>query len=228
MYFLDADYEVFTQANSSVKSTALDKKRKAVQSKLLKVHEAVYPRLQLLGIDCHSAKQHITSDITPNRFNGTFNSWIFVRYGRTPEEMEQFKAIGIGFPELADIQYGLFEGRDFCIQLFLGSQKGYDRQRLPMTMRRNRAAIEAAVGELRGYGMQWEITGLEPFSIDDAEPSAFCDWLLANNNCEGESFLTLHYDREDPLISEQKLASEVFGKVRRLVPLYNLLTQRKK
>ncbi len=62
----------------------------------------------------------------------------------------------------------------------------------------------------------------------DAEPSAFCDWLLANNNCEGESFLTLHYDREDPLISEQKLASEVFGKVRRLVPLYNLLTQRKK
>lgn len=228
MYFLDADYEIFTQANSNVKTAALDKKRKAVQSKLLKIHEAVYPRLQLLGIACHSDKRYITSDIKPNRFNGTFNSWLFVRYGRTKEEMENFKAIGIGFTELACIQYGLFEGKDFCIELFLGAKNGYDRQLLPKAMRRNRAAIEAEIEKLRGFGMKWEITGCEPFLLDEAEPSAFCDWLLANNNCEGESFLTLHYDREDPLISEQKLASEVFGKVRRLVPLYNLLTQRKK
>lgn len=87
MYFTNADYMIFTEENSANKSTAMIKERKKLQNKMLKLHEMIYSDVVKLGLSCHENKHHITTKIEPNRFNGKINSWLLVRYGKTPEEI---------------------------------------------------------------------------------------------------------------------------------------------
>lgn len=87
MYFTNADYMIFTEENSANKSTAMIKERKRLQNKMLKLHEMIYSDVVKLGLSCHENKNHITTKIEPHRFNGKINSWLLVRYGKTPEEI---------------------------------------------------------------------------------------------------------------------------------------------
>lgn len=227
MYFTSADYLLFTAENAAVKSTGMQKKRQELQGKLLAMHERIYPDVQKMGLGCHPDAKSITTSINPDKSTGLFPAWILVRYGKTAEELAPFQDIKeLGFIKHACLQFGLFEGKGFCIELYLGGKDGFDRQRLRRAVVKNRKVIESEIEMLRGYKMQWEITGCEPYRIDE-EIGGFCDWLLANDARGGESFLTLPYGILDESLTPQQIALEILRKIRLLLPLYNALTLRK-
>jgi hypothetical protein len=228
MYFLSADYMVFTSENKAVKTKAMDARRKDLQKKLLYLHKCMYDEVQKLGLGCHENEQFITTRITPSPKTGQYNTWLLVRYGKTATELAPFKDIKeCGFTKHACLQFGLFEGKGFCIDLFLGRKDGFDRLKIDKTIRKNRAVIEAEIEKLKGYGLQWEITGCEPFVIDTMPASEFCNWLLANDSKGEESFLTIPYGILDENLTTKQIAVEILSKLRLLLPLYNALTQRR-
>lgn len=225
MYFTNEDYAIFTAENAVNKSREMSQKRRALQQKLLNLHNRIYPEVVKLRLSCHEREQNITSNIGPNE-HGHINSWLIVRYGKTPDEIAGYKEIGFGFTKHACIQYGLFDGRKLEISLFLGRKGGWDREKIKDVIDKNRAAIESEIAKLKGYGMKWEITGCEPFEIDNNDPSDFCDWLIKHNAAGEESFLSYVYDINDERLSEENIADEVLSKITLLNGLYNAMVQR--
>ena len=226
MYFTNVDYMIFTEENSANKSTAMIKERKRLQNKMLKLHEMIYGDVVKLGLSCHENKNHITTKIEPNRFNGKINSWLLVRYGKKPEEIAPYKEFDYGFTKHACIQYGLFDRKGFEISLFLGRKGDYDRLQICKTIAKNRTAIESELKKIKGYGMKWVIGGFE-FEIDNNDTAEFCDWLIAHDKDGMESFLSYTYKIDDERLSEENIAKEVLSKITLLNGLYNAMVQRR-
>lgn len=226
MYFTNDDYTIFTEENSSNKSTAMIKERKRLQNKMLKLHEMIYSEVIKLGLSCHENKNHITTKIEPNRFNGKINSWLLVRYGKTPEEIAPYKEFDYGFTKHACIQYGLFDKKGFEISLFLGRKGDYDRLQLSKIISKNRIVIESELKKLKGYEMKWVISGCE-FEIDNNDVTEFCDWLIDHDKDGIESFLSYTYKMNDERLSEENIEKEVLGKITLLNGLYNAMVQRR-
>lgn len=226
MYFTNDDYTIFTEENSGNKSTAMIKERKRLQNKMLKLHEMIYGDVVKLGLSCHENKNHITTKIEPNRFNGKVNSWLLVRYGKTPKEIAPYKEFDYGFTKHACIQYGLFDKKGFEISLFLGRKGDYDRLQLSKIISKNRTVIESELKKLKGYEMKWVISGCE-FEIDNNDVTEFCDWLIARDKDGIESFLSYTYKMDDERLSEENIAKEVLGKITLLNGLYNAMVQRR-
>lgn len=227
MYFTNEDYTIFTEENSADRSKAMIEERKRLQNKMLKLHEMIYSEVVNLGLSCHENKNHITTKIEPNRFNGKINSWLLVRYGKTPEEIAPYKEFDYGFTKHACIQYGLFDGKGFEISLFLGRTSDYDRLQLSKTIEKNRASIESELKKIKGYGMKWIISECATFEIDNNDVAEFCDWLLVHDKDGMESFLSYTYKIDDERLLEENIAKEVLGKITLLNGLYNAMVQRR-
>lgn len=227
MYFTNNDYTIFTEENSADRSKAMIEERKRLQNKMLKLHEMIYSEVVKLGLSCHENKNHITTKIEPNRFNGKINSWLLVRYGKTPEEIAPYKEFDYGFTKHACIQYGLIDGKGFEISLFFGRTMDYDRLQLSKTIKKNRASIESELKKIKGYGMKWIISECAAFEIDNNDVVEFCDWLLAHDKDGIESFLSYTYKIDDERLLEENIAKEVLGKITLLNGLYNVMVQRR-
>jgi len=228
MYFNDADYEVFTQENEFNKNRDIIQKRITLQNKILQLHKSIYPKIQKLGLSTHENQKHITSIITPDKFRGQIHNWILVRYGKTPQEVEPYKAVDYGFTKHACLQFGLFEGADFEISLFLGRKDGFDRLNLKKMVDQNSNKIKECISMMKGYGIVWYV-GDNYFEFDTDNPDTFCNWLVDNNSCEFESYMSIVYDRNDERISSfEKISNEIVSKMTMLNTLYNLLVKRSK
>lgn len=231
LYFTEQDYQIFTAANAAVKNPDMKQQREKLQNKMLRLHKMIYPRVQLLGLACHENTKHITSLITPDKHTGQFHTWLLVRYGKTPKEISPYKEFDMGFTKHACLQFGLSEDAGFSMHLFLGRRDGWDRQKVQEKKYRfivqNRDRITAELEKLKGYGMCWEITGQEAFALDEQDAAAFCDWFIEHDGKGEESFLRISYDMNDARISTDQIHLEILRKLHLLLPLYNLLTQRK-
>lgn len=233
MYFSYLDYTVFTDANSVDKSGEMNRKRKALQSKLLKLHEQIYPEVQKMKLSCHENKKNITTLITPDEHTGSIHSWLFVRYGKTPEEIAPFKEIDLGFIRHACIQYGLNSTGNFEITLFLGNRGDYDLGRVIQTISGSTPKAKALskeiadeLSKLKGYGLVWYTDDAE-FDIDRENPEDFCKWLIAHQHAK-YIVMSFFYAPDDDRLSEWKITHELLEKIRLLRALYNTLVQRSK
>ena len=232
-YFTSSDYEVLTPDNAKSISPEIVAKRRDLREKILSLHEQIYPEVQKLGLRCHTSQRNLTNALI-DRYTGSANNWLFVRYNNASDELLQF--LKFPFTAFADIQFGLFYNEDeercyYEIQLFLGRQDGYDRQSCAERMNIYEAQITDAIAALKGYGLQWKIIkantfDMITFDLDNGEPSEFYNWLKANDKHGLESFMTCSYAPNDDRISDQNIKDELLAKIRLYLPLYKILTHR--
>ena len=220
-FFTNSDYEVFTAANATVMNPEMAARRKAVQNKLITLHESIYPEVQKLGLRCHKDKRHLTTEMI-DRHTGRANTWLLIRYNNTPAAYDEFSS----FTNYADIQFGISEDKGFEIDLFLGRKDGVDRFEAMKRLHEDTAQITEAIAALKGYGLQWILSCAEPFDLDTREPSEFCEWLASNDKLSEESYLTCFYSQDDDRISEQHITEELLARIRQMLPLYRILTHR--
>ncbi len=227
MYFSDEDYTIFTKANALKKDSALQNKRKALQNKMIRLHEMIYHDVQALGLDCHDSKANITSSITPDRHRGDYHTWILVRYGKLIDEYDFLKP-EFGFTKHSNIQFVVDE-KGFEVQLFLGNDKYYDFLNIRKAVAEYRDIIEEEIKKLYDLGWTWCFYDEpEPFKYDISADGSFCDWLLRNINRGGDAYITYSYGKHDERLSENNIAGTVLSDIKLLVRLYNALTRRKK
>ena len=236
-YFTYEDYETFFIRNHRLNDKSIRVKRQVVQSKMLKIHDLIYPRIQKMGIACHKRPDNITSLIIPCVYNHHIVAWNGVRYGKTPKEIDLFNWGGekddiYGFQKHGCLQYSIGSG-GFEINLFLAvKHDAWDRAHMHEKLNTLRPSIENELRKLQGYELKWFIyDGDEEFvfDIDERDPEDFCDFF-AEYDCEGrESLLLTHYPPDDELLkSIDTISDEVVAMMKLLLPLYNAMVNRPK
>lgn len=217
MYFNNMDFEVFTTQNAN---TPILNERKRVHNKLMLIHESVYPQVKYLDLHHHDRKANIASSYQRQYPPYDYYPWHFIRYGKKDELLK------LKFYEQAVLQFGIFEGKDFCVGIHLGDKENsWARLKLKEYDDRKWNLIKSEIEKLKGNNLKWEILDVGEFYLDDNSSENFCKWLLDNDSKGSESFIDFSYDRDNELISTpEKIKCEIVRKIQLLSPLYNAFT----
>lgn len=237
-YFGYEDYETFFTRNRKKSDSDIQAKRKRVQSKMLAIHQLLYPSIKKLGIAHHKRKENITSLIIPHPVNFGSVGWLGVRYGKTPPEVDVLNAgkekedDTYGFQKHGCLQFSIGSA-GFDINLFLAVRHGaIDRAYVHENMMSLKPKIESELVKLQGQGMEWVIWDHdinEPitFDIDSEDPSAFYNFFKVNDQDGRESYLQKYYAPDDPILqTKDSIGAEVLRIVKILLPLYNIMVWR--
>lgn len=237
-YFNYEDYETFFPRNQKEAGAAIADKRKRVQTKMLSIHQQIYPSIKQLGIAHHKRKENITSLIVPHPINQYSVGWLGVRYGKTPPEVDVLN-MGkdkdddiYGFQKHGCLQYSI--GSDgFDINLFLAVRHdAIDRAYLHQHLTELKPKIESRLRKLQGQGMEWVIwdsaqDGWFTFDIDNEDPEIFCDYFKENDQDGRESFLRKFYEPDDEILKKKDtICAEILRVMKTLLPLYNTMVWR--
>jgi len=237
-YFNYSDYETFFSRNRKKSDADIRAKRQRVQSKMLGIHQKIYPSIKKLGIAHHKRKENITSLIIPHPINQYSVGWLGVRYGKTPPEVDLLN-MGkdkdddiYGFQKHGCLQYSI-GSEGFEINLFLAVRhNAIDRAYLHDNLGKLKPKIESELKKLKGYGMEWMIwdsTIDDPivFDVDSENPAAFCDFFIENDRDGRESYLRKYYEPDDAILqTKDTISEEILRIMKILLPLYNTLVWR--
>lgn len=237
-YFTYEDYESFFIRNRKNVDSSISDKRKRVQSKMLSIHNQIYPNIKQIGIAHHKRKENITSLIVPHPINQYSVGWLGVRYGKTPSEIDivnmgKDKDDDIyGFQKHGCLQYSI-SSKGFEINLFLAvKHNAIDRDYLHNHLKEFKPKIEKELINLQGQGMEWIICDStenkqDIFNIDEKDPKEFYDYFK-NHDMDGrESFLRKLYEPDDEILkNKDTICSEILRMMKMLLPLYNTIVWR--
>ena len=193
--------------------------KKALIERILRLHKKIYPDILKLGLACNEEETVVSS--FAQGIDDKKDSFVFIRYGKTPEELVHLKKRGFDFDKHACIRYGLVGGKGFEIGIFFGRKNDYDRLNLPHNIRHKHDEIIREIEKLKGCGMTWVISDTEPFRLDNHSPEELLSWLTEHNKKGNKSCLSYTYDIYDERLYKENIANEVLEKVTLLSGLYN-------
>ncbi len=239
-FFNFDDYEIFFRKNERRKDGAAMARRKATQSKLLKIHNQIYPKIKTLGLNCHWKKEHITSLITPCEFNKERVSWMGIRYGKSHDEVKLLSTGRtenefLGFQKHACIQFSIAE-RGLEVSLFHAvAKEAVDRKYLhdELIHKSKADAIINEIRRLQGNQLVWRIYDAvkqkveAEFDLDNERAEEFINFYKQNDKDGFELALSYFVPAHDPSIQTMDdICNLVLEKTRLLLPLYKQMAYR--
>lgn len=239
-FFKFEDYEIFFNRNQYRTDSTIAKKRKAVQEKLIAIHELIYPKVKKLNLNCHWDPNHVTSLIWPSPYNRNRVNWMGVRYGKTKYEIKQLnkgiieKDEEYGFQKHACLQFCIYS-KGFDISLYHAVAHGaVDRAHVHEKLddQSFRKKLVEEIRKIQGYGIVWYLDDYivdvsEEFVFDEEEPENFIKFYKENDREGKSSYLSFHFEPNSNLIkNKDTIGKLVLEKFDILLPLYNLMSFR--
>lgn len=242
-YFKYEDYELLFSRNQRRKDTNINNQREQLRDKLMRIHHSVYLSLikPRLGLHCHKRAQNISSLIMPCEFNKNRVSWIGVRYGKSPEEVDYLnqdagsKQDQFAFQKHACLQFSVTQS-GFEVNLFHAVVNGaFDRSYVHEKLMKEptyKNDLIAEIQQLKGEGFVWEIVDSQfdqvfTFVLDDRNADEFISFYNEHDKEGRESFLSYVFEPDrDEIKTPESIRKSVFDKMTLLLPLYNLMAFR--
>lgn len=239
-YFTYEDYECLFSHNASLNHSHLKERRKAVQQKLLAIHQRIQGVAHELDLHEHWRPENITSKIEPGNYNGHRVSWIGIRYGKSKKQIQRLdpgdtKGDGYSsFIKHASIQVALYP-YGFAVAFFHAIRHGaWDRQYVRDQILYDPAYMQNIIGvlsNLKSHGYVWTIDDppngktLAEFSLDKEDLANFPSFY--KQDADGwESSLQKTWSPDDPtLTSLDNIVNAITVQMRLLAPLYRLMAQ---
>lgn len=236
-YFQFHDYEILFLRNQELSDAYTMGRRKDLQDKILNIHKKVNNDMKKIGLHCHWNQNHITTQITPSRYNKGKVSWLGVRYGKNEFEVKALnynatKDETLGFQKHACIQFSI-GSEEFSIGLFHAvPHDAIDRSYLHKRLE-NSAFQQKIIWEidcLKGYEFIWYIHNngnYHTFDLDKESASDFIKFYRTHDRDGVESFLSYNVSPDDEQIRTiDSINKLVLERIKLLLPLYNLLAYR--
>lgn len=227
-YFSFHDYEVFFSRNVSDNSSRLVMQRKVVQEKLLKIHSIIERRINALNLYAHWDKSNITSLTYPCLYNKNRVDWMGIRYGKSRKEIvlgggvkESYES----FTKHACLQYDVYPNGFEIVLFFAVPSDAVDRSYLAENIDMIADRINQTASKMKGYGLQWNISGCPSFNFDEETDLAS---YLKRYDLDGRySSLNKHYEPNSPKIKTLDSICEEIKTVFNIYrPLYDVLVWR--
>ncbi len=229
-YFQFEDYETFFPRNQALTSQELAQRRKNVQQKLLKIHDAVNASIGKLNIYPHWDKNNICSLTYPCAYNKHHVEWMGIRYGKRKEEVVfggMQKASYESFTKHACLQYNVYADGFFVVLFFAVPDEAVDRKYLQQNLNKLANPINEQAAKLRGYGLKWKISGCPDFCFDKENDLA--NYLKEYDRDGRFSSLKMYFAPNDPRIKTfDGICNEILKGFELLKPLYDVLVWRAK
>lgn len=234
-YFNFDDYETLFLRNQSLNDIEINNRRKTIQNKILAVNEYIYNDVKRLGVYHHWRNSNITSLIRPCKYNNGKVGWVGARYGKHEEEIKALnlgadKDEELGFQKHACLQYCITQ-YGVEINLFHAVKRdAVDRRYLQENINSLAPKIIDELDKLKGRSYVWYIDNDQySFDIDKSESKEFTEFYKKYDMEGRNSYLAYFISPEDIILENREtLGDFILQEIKKLIPLYNLLSLRLK
>ncbi|MEK4326529.1 phospholipase D family protein [Paenibacillus sp. FSL R7-0312] len=244
-YFNFEDYEVFFPRNFKQNDTYINERRDRVKEKMLNIHKHIYNKhIKLFNLYCHKDEAYICSSARPNSYNKEQVTWLGIRYGKSPKQVNYINATqnvkntygeDYGFQKHACLQFSITR-HGFEINLFHAVEhKAHDRSYLHGELDKNphfKDKLNREIANLKGEGFEWIIFDNQLdkefiYVIDEEPEENFSSFYTAYDLDGRESFLSCLYKWDDKGIQDMDvITQQIVTKMQKLLPLYKLIAFR--
>ncbi|WPS85688.1 phospholipase D family protein (plasmid) [Brevibacillus halotolerans] len=241
-YFKYEDYELFFPRNQRRKDSNIQNQREQLREKLMGIHNNIYSNtVHPWGLYCHKRPDNICSSTLPFYYNHYKVTWLGIRYGKSPEEVDCLnKGAGtkkdeFGFQKHACLQFSISQSR-FEVTLFHAVANGaFDRSHVHGQLIKDvtyKNKLNNAIKAIQGEGFVWEIIDFKEdksftFIFDERDSNDFTSYYLEHDREGRESYLSYAFkpDREE-IQTIQTITKNIQYKMKKLLPLYELMAFR--
>ena len=235
-FFLPEHYSAFDSQYSTSDSQEADRRRAFVRDRLLELDNQIWPLIEsrnalgLWDLNRHWQKNHHTSTffIIPHMVDIITSMWL--HYGKSKDRIKEFNEYAFYCHTRIQPYIGIHPEVGPCVRMWLIStdKDYYDRRVfLERIFSKPDEAREFYVllRQLFGKGYFYEIDG-KRHSLE--EPVAQEDIMQMLKKCKRGTIpiysgIVKEYSPDDPLISEDNIAEEMWNGIADLYPLYEFM-----
>ncbi|MFN8373027.1 MAG: hypothetical protein U0694_09140 [Anaerolineae bacterium] len=205
-----------------------------IAEKLHNVHNQLYRQLRSYGINLHP---NFTQAISFQSISDPFaQDVVALRYFRGSGEaqaVERMMADGHEYEPTHDCHPAIeirVTPTHFAIELIIAPSAWWDQQNLvgKLTVERQRSDFYRLLRQMScevqlGFWQGTELSDMHLSTCDIYNPRILGEWM--NTFAEGQDWVRagVWYDLNDPALSDENLASEVFQRICELYKLYNFI-----
>jgi len=233
-YFKVEDYAVLSNANAPLTTPAIVRERIRVQNKLMDIHDLIMPTIREMGdLHQHFRRGNITSSLNPENQPGHLLRAIWLAYGRSEAEIEQYQIIKPGHPDKIEkspmnfIRLQAILRQDlFGIWLMPGKEHGSEIDRNYFrTQMRNENYREEFYRMLRGLGDGYWINVAGDQESVLSFKNALQLWEFTRRDDWRHHYFTIgkNFQPNAFEIREANIVNTILAGFRQLYPLYRLM-----
>ena len=233
-FFTFEHYDAFTAPKPILDEPGPIAERLEVRSKLEELHNRVYPLMEKKGWEVypHHQSQHLTSSFRHNERASSNLNAIWLHYGRSEEELEQYKEVfGENMTSLYHMRLEILILKDHLwIELRVGKNKGSypDRNYIREQLKTNPKFLNTYYMLNQKLDKEFTITIAEDeISVNDFKDENHLKEFTLQDNPNFHYFrIGRLYKPDDKAISESNIVNTVMSDFEKLYPLYQLFKHR--
>jgi len=229
-FFTFEHYDAFTPPKPILDEPAPIGERMEVVKKLEQLHELIYPKIIKRGwnIHPHHQSQHLTSSFQHNQFAANSLDAIWLHYGRSEDELEQYKEIyGENMTSLYHMRLEvLILNSHVWVELRVGKNDGSypDRQHIREQLKTNATFVKEYFNLLQKLDQSFTVTiANEEVPIGEfKDADELKEFTLLDNPKLYYFRMGRKYRPDDNAISNDNIINTVMADFEKLYPVYQL------
>lgn len=233
-FFKFKHYDAFTAPKPILDEPGPIEERLEVRSKLEELHNRIYPVMDKKGweVYAHHQSQHLTSSFRHNERASSSLNAIWLHYGRSEEELEQYKdAFGENMTSLYHMRLEILILKDHIwVELRVGKNDGSypDRQYIREQLKTNKAFVDNYYELIKNLDKTFTVTVAdEEVSVNDFKDENDLKEFTLKDNPKFYYFrIGRLYKPDDKAISDSNIVTTVINDFEKLYPIYQLFKHR--
>ncbi len=233
-FFTFKHYDAFTAPKPILDEPGPIAERLEVRSRLEELHNRIHPLMDKKGwqVYPHHQSQHLTSSFRHNERASSSLNAIWLHYGRSEEELQQYKeAYGEDMTSLYHMRLEILILKDHLwVELRVGKNDGSypDRQYIKEQLKKNKVFTDNYHQLIKKLDNDFTITVAdEEIPVNNFKDSDNLKEFTLKDNPKFYYFrIGRIYKPDDKAISESNIATTVINDFEKLYPIYQLFKHR--
>lgn len=233
-FFTFKHYDAFTAPKPILDEPGPIAERLEVRSKLEELHNRIHPLMDKKGwqVYPHHQSQHLTSSFRHNERASSSLNAIWLHYGRSEEELQQYKeAYGEDMTSLYHMRLEILILKDYLwVELRVGKKDGSypDRHYIKKQIEANNGFVENYYKLIKKLDSSFtiDVSGEELPVNDFKDITDLKEFTLKDNPKFYYFRIGRIYKPDDKAISESNIVTTVINDFEKLYPIYQLFKHR--
>lgn len=233
-FFTFKHYDAFTAPKPILDEPGPIKERLEVRNKLVELHNRIYPLIDKKGwkVYAHHQSQHLTSSFRHNERASSNLNAIWLHYGRSEEELEEYKnQYGDNMTSLYHMRLEILILKDYLwVELRVGKNDGSypDRDYIKKQLKSNPDFAQQYYQLIKGLDKSFTITiADEEVPVNDfTDATDLKEFTLQDNPKIYYFRIGRIYRPDDKTISNNNIVTTIMNDFEKLYPLYHLFKHR--
>lgn len=231
-FFTNNDHEIFNKKYHYVNSEDLQKIRREVRDRFLKLHNSIYSKFSSYGLNdlhCHHQSREIVSRHFFNQYSGNYINAMWLHYGKSSAQLQAYsnadKSINKPDSFINNVRMQVIIHDDSVgIWLVLGRSNGSEIDRKHFRNQiKDPVILKKVFDACKKLGNEYWINVPNAPALKDIKTATDFGKVIDKEQLEDYFIIGCDIDKQDLRLSKNKISNTVLREFQKLYPIYEIM-----